>query len=153
MTKLLPNISCANCGIEFRPRDSTKKYCSRACVPPLTPGRKPLPPRPFTEADIASRSEFVTETGCRLWNGSVSNRGYGVMKMKCARFGAHRVAWSIVNGEIPAGYEVMHKCDTPTCVNADHLRLGTHAENMKDRDNKGRGNPWGRKTKLTGVRK
>jgi len=58
-----------------------------------------------------------------------------------------------MNGPIPPGMIIMHICDTPACVNPAHLRLGTQAENVKDRDQKGRlvakghpgiRNPWAR---------
>jgi hypothetical protein len=53
---------------------------------------------------------------------------------------AHRVAWIIAHGEIPHGKLVLHKCDTPSCVNPDHLFLGTYSDNMLDMYAKGRGN-------------
>lgn len=51
---------------------------------------------------------------------------------------AHRFSWEITFGPIPDGLHVMHKCDVGRCVNPAHLTLGTHQENIKDRDNKGR---------------
>lgn len=51
---------------------------------------------------------------------------------------AHRVAWEMKNGPFPKGKLALHSCDTPLCVNPDHIRPGTHAENMKDREERDR---------------
>jgi hypothetical protein len=59
---------------------------------------------------------------------------------------ASRVAWELMNGVIPDGYDVMHKCDNPPCCNPNHLKLGTHLQNMADMKEKKRYVP---RTKLT----
>lgn len=51
---------------------------------------------------------------------------------------AHRVAWELSFGPVPAGLFVCHHCDNPRCVRPDHLFVGTHDANMRDRDRKGR---------------
>ena len=53
---------------------------------------------------------------------------------------AHRVAWTLLRGVIPHGRWVLHTCDNPPCVNPAHLFLGDRSANMRDRENKGRGN-------------
>lgn len=78
-----------------------------------------------------------TET-CWLWTKGVSRRGYGVFYFGDTSAPAHRYAWALSFGEIPASLNVCHKCDNPPCVRPDHLFVGTQADNMKDMVQKGR---------------
>ena len=74
-----------------------------------------------------------------VWMGTTDSKGrYGVLRRGRRVLLAHRVAWEIKNGPIPAGMAVCHTCDNPPCVRPDHLWLGTLAENIRDRDAKGR---------------
>ena len=71
--------------------------------------------------------------GCRNWTAAVNNKGYGRFKLD-GRFPlAHRIAWELVNGPIPYGKLVLHKCDNPRCCNTDHLYIGTYSDNNSDR--------------------
>lgn len=78
--------------------------------------------------------------GCWLWRGATNWDGYGRFRVGTKLARAHRVSYEEVNGgRIPAGFIVMHTCDEPRCVRPSHLRLGTHAENIAEREAKGRG--------------
>jgi HNH endonuclease len=78
-------------------------------------------------------------SGCWLWTGSVRKRfNYGAFLYRGKYERAHRAMWLISGRTIPDGMQLLHKCDVPCCVNPDHLFLGTHLDNMRDMDAKGR---------------
>lgn len=81
---------------------------------------------------------FEPNSGCWLWTGAVDKDGYGKLTVKYQDVRAHRVSYETYTGAIPEGLVACHKCDTPACINPDHLFLGTHADNIADRDAKGR---------------
>jgi DNA-binding CsgD family transcriptional regulator len=72
-------------------------------------------------------------TGCWLWTASASTNGYGQIKLPKQRkqILAHRLSYLIHRGEIGA-LCVCHRCDTPLCVNPEHLFLGTQKDNLQD---------------------
>lgn len=90
--------------------------------------------------DTATRfwSKVEKTEGCWLWHGATFRRGYGAFQLNGKPHKAHRIAYELTYGPIPASLFCCHTCDNPSCVRPDHLWLGTNAENLRDRDRKGR---------------
>lgn len=80
------------------------------------------------------------ETGCWLWTGATVKGGYGQIKIPLQRHQhrAHRLSFMIHKGAVPKGKHVCHSCDTPACVNPEHLFLGSSSDNHQDMKAKGR---------------
>lgn len=87
---------------------------------------------------ILAKTIVYAPNDCILWTGCLNNKGYGMSGIERRTVQCHRVAFFHANGYLTDGLVVMHKCDTPSCVNPEHLIEGTHADNAKDRDIKGR---------------
>lgn len=80
------------------------------------------------------------ERGCWNWLGFKNRYGYGQFYVPSIRRQpvAHRIALMIRGIDLQPTDVVMHLCDNPSCVNPDHLRIGTHAANIADMVSKGR---------------
>jgi transposase-like protein len=85
---------------------------------------------------------IVAESGCWIWTKCVRSEAapYGVIVINGKNEGAHRFSYMNYKGEIPEGMQICHRCDTPSCVNPDHLFLGTAADNARDKIAKRRHN-------------
>lgn len=73
------------------------------------------------------------ENECWAWTAGLRGKGYGSFWLDGKTRKTNRVAYKLANGPIPEGLHVLHTCDNCLCVNPDHLWLGTHADNMDDR--------------------
>lgn len=82
----------------------------------------------------------IRQEGCWDWKGYIARTGYAEIgrSKNFHEKNAHRISWMIHKGNIPEGMYICHKCDNPKCTNPDHLFIGTHQDNDKDRDEKGR---------------
>lgn len=77
--------------------------------------------------------------GCWFWIAGRNKQGYGLFKPDSGNCQlAHRFSWELVNGKIPEGACLLHRCDCPPCVNPEHLFVGDRPQNTADMMNKGR---------------
>lgn len=121
--------ACEYCKKEFAVPEKwdVQRFCSRSCA------RK----KPF---NVCFWKRVNKSETCWNWIGVKDKDGYGTLSIRGKGLKrAHRLSWEIHNGPIPDGMSVLHKCDNPSCVNPEHLFLGTQLDNMRDKTAKGRG--------------
>jgi hypothetical protein len=115
--------------------------------------RKPGSGRPANTAEVLwSKVDKRDPAECWPWRGSLTEAGYGRTWIKGHGYYAHRVIYDLVHpGEITLdapkdkisyGF-VRHTCDNPVCCNPAHLIIGTQADNVQDKVDRGRQNKWG----------
>lgn len=97
------------------------------------------------ETAFLKRVKESSNSDCLEWRGLVTSSGYGVLSVKGREVRAHRYAWERAKGSVPEGMFLDHTCYNKLCVNVDHLRLATRAQNMQNR-------PGPQKNSTTGVR-
>jgi hypothetical protein len=86
---------------------------------------KPVEDRFWSKVDMTGE--------CWLWMAGKDHGGYGKFRVGNRQTGAHRVAYELAVGPIPPNLEVDHTCHKPACVNPDHLRTATRAQNAQNR--------------------
>ena len=132
------SLTCQHCGIQFlrwpsKAAERTVHYCSRRCYN-ASVGPETLMARFLEKVDKTAT--------CWIWRGAIESKGYGRVTVRYRNLGAHVLSWMLHHGPIPDGLQVLHNCpdgDNPSCVNPDHLWLGTQTENIRDMFVKGRG--------------
>lgn len=143
---------CEYCGGPIQSSRQGLRFCSHRCstkalwANPVIRRQIEQTRAAKTEAVRAHYADYfwsrVNKTdGCWIWTAAITGSGYGNALRDGRNVPAHRVAWELVNGPIPDGLYVCHKCDASyppddssyrRCVRPDHLFLGTPTENMRD---------------------
>lgn len=80
----------------------------------------------------------IPESGCLIWMGCETGKGYSQIRFNGKLQFVHRLSYSLAFGEITNNLCVLHRCDTPSCINPRHLFLGTKKDNIRDCISKGR---------------
>lgn len=84
----------------------------------------------------------IASNGCWIW-GNIKPGNYAMLHENGKTIHMTHVFWGLAYGPIPHGLQALHDCpncqDDTRCVNPDHLWLGTHQDNMDDKEAKGRG--------------
>lgn len=130
---------CIACGamVKVSPSKRDFRYCSMACKIAATT-RDPSP----TDEDrkrFWSKVQVAGPEDCWLWTGSTDRHGYGKVWWRRRGTTATKVSWELAHGSMPTASEwMLHRCDTPGCVNPAHLFIGDQSENMKDAASKQR---------------
>ena len=138
---------CKECYNKFR-REKYKLSICRYCKTQFHPGKQGH--YKFCSAKCRFMEKVVIDdhTGCWIWQGSISLRGYGKIVCGSNRGAlAHRFSYELFHGKLENEKVIIHSCDNTKCVNPDHLRLGTRQENTEDARLKGRLKMRGRLTK------
>lgn len=143
MPRLIPATKhCEHCGRAFTRADKPKmiyhafmrlRFCSHNC------------------SHVGGRHDHVAvfwakvekTAGCWFWTGGLTDKGYGAHHKDGRKISAHRYSYELHKG--PLGkLHALHSCDTPRCVNPDHLNAGTHQQNMREaKERKRFNNPGG----------
>lgn len=108
-------ISSARDGVNVRARDTERGKLSMLI-------QSTLPLRFW-------RNIYADPSGCWLWRGTLTARGYGSIRINGPTLVAHRLSYEVFKGAIPEGLELDHRCRVLNCVNPRHLEAVTHAVN------------------------
>jgi len=142
--------TCPICKVKFskpynigKPTWRKRIHCSNSCS---NRARTPYYNDPEARCKYFLAKARITVSGCIEFQGERGGGGeyYGCVHISGIRWIISRAIYHFLIANIPKGMQVLHRCDNPSCINLDHLFLGTHKDNMQDKISKGRGRAHGK---------
>lgn len=138
---------CQICHTPFSTLDrwyiKERKFCSKKCFGIYYKKSKELENLKIIKQRLSDCC-YEGRNKCWIWNSSKSKSGYGKIKFNGKDWRAHRLSYWIHKGKFSLNLRVCHSCDNPSCINPDHLFVGTDQENKDDQIRKNR-HPKGEK--------
>jgi hypothetical protein len=128
-----PTNLCEICGAPAVSRHrNPRRFCSSQCAAVARHG--PL----LTLETLSQFYEVDPATGCWNWTRSKNTEGRATIRRGGLNVYAYRVVYGLLREPIPANLLACHSCDNPSCINPDHVFVGTIADNNLDMTVKGR---------------
>ena len=119
------------------------KHCACGCGSMLTKGKAIYKPGHWAKTSNGRKNDMARffahvdkSQDCWIWTGHKDKHGYGSLSYEGKHWKTHRLSYYLTHGSIPDGMGVLHKCDNPSCVNPDHLFVGTQSTNVADMKSK-----------------
>lgn len=115
------------------PDNPVARYYDLRCNNPRCCNPQHIVPRTLENRLWGNTTRPNGDDGCWFWGGFIQNNGYGTLTVNKVHVLVHRLSYEeFYQQKIPSGMMILHSCNNRSCINPNHLRMGTHADNMQD---------------------